>query len=249
VRLYPAIDLKDGQVVRLAQGKMETATVYAADPAAVAREFAAAGAEFLQVVDLDGAFAGQPVNDAALRAVVAAAPLKVQTGGGVRTLARAAELLALGVERVVFGTAAARDPELVWEAVRRFGPEHIVAGIDAQGGRVRAQGWGAEEGVAAAELGRIMRACGVVTAVYTDIARDGMLTGPNIEASARLAAETGLRVIVSGGVSALEDLRRVRAAAADGAGLDGVIVGRALYGGAFTLPEALSLWREGERAC
>ncbi|MDR0433793.1 MAG: 1-(5-phosphoribosyl)-5-[(5-phosphoribosylamino)methylideneamino]imidazole-4-carboxamide isomerase [Gracilibacteraceae bacterium] len=249
MRLYPAIDLKEGRVVRLAQGKMEAATVYAADPALVAREFAAAGAEYLHVVDLDGAFTGRPVNDAALRAVVAAAGLKVQTGGGVRTLARVEELLALGVERVALGTAAARDPELVRTAARRFGPEHIVVSLDALNGRVRVEGWAAAGNIAATELGRAMRALGVETVVYTDIDRDGMLTGPNIEASVRLAAETGLRVIVSGGVSSLADLRRARAAAAGGAALAGVIMGRALYSGAFTLAEALALWREGEPAC
>ncbi|MDR1604215.1 MAG: 1-(5-phosphoribosyl)-5-[(5-phosphoribosylamino)methylideneamino]imidazole-4-carboxamide isomerase [Gracilibacteraceae bacterium] len=249
MRLYPAVDLKEGRVVRLARGEMASAVVYASDPAAVAREFAAAGAEFLHVVDLDGAFAGRPVNDAALRAVVAAADLRVQAGGGIRTPERVAELLALGVERVVLGTAAARDQALVREALRRFGPERIVVGIDARAGRVCLEGWAEETDMTATELGRAMRALGVTTVVYTDIARDGMLAGPNIAATVRLTEETGLRAVVSGGVASLADLGRVFAAAAGGAAIDGVITGRALYDGAFTLAEALALGREGAAVC
>jgi phosphoribosylformimino-5-aminoimidazole carboxamide ribotide isomerase len=249
VRLYPAVDLKEGRVVRLARGKMDTATVYSSDPAQVAREFAAAGAEFLHVVDLDGAFAGQPVNDAAIRAIIAAAALRVQIGGGIRAPERVEELLALGAERVVLGTAAARDPKLVRGAVGRFGPERVLVGIDAREGRVCVQGWAEETDITASALGRAMRAVGVETMIYTDINRDGMLAGPNIEAAARLAEETGLRAVVSGGVASLADLRRVFAAAAGGAAIDGVIMGRALYSGAFTLAEALDLCREGATAC
>jgi phosphoribosylformimino-5-aminoimidazole carboxamide ribotide isomerase len=249
LRLYPAIDLKEGQVVRLAQGKMEEATVYSGDPARVACDFAAAGAVFLHVVDLNGAFAGRPVNDESIRSIVTAAALRVQAGGGIRTLARVEELLMLGVERVVLGTAAVRDPDLVRAAVREFGPERVVAGIDAKGGRVCVRGWSEEADMTAAELGRAMREAGVETVVYTDIDRDGMMSGPNIEATARLTEETGLRAVVSGGIACLEDLRRVFAAAAGGAALDGVITGRALYSGAFTLAAALDAQREGAEAC
>jgi len=238
--IFPAIDLHQGKVVRLLQGRLEDATVYAEDPAEVARDFAAQGAEYLHVVDLDGAFAGEPVNDSAIRRIVEAVNLKVQVGGGIRTQKRVEQLLNLGVYRVILGTIAVRQPELVAAATAQFG-EKIVVGIDAKDGMVAVQGWAETTEVAAVELGRKMREYGVQRVVFTDISRDGMLQGPNIESTVRFAAATGLTVIASGGISSLEDLRNLKAEAQRGAGIEGAIVGKALYSCAFTLREALAV--------
>ncbi len=242
--IYPAIDLKDGKVVRLLQGRMEDATVYADDPAAMAAEFKAKGSDYLHVVDLNGAFAGQPVNDAAIKSIVQEVALQVQVGGGIRTLARIEELLAIGVARVILGTAAVRDPGLVKEAVKRYG-EQIIVGIDATQGLVAVQGWAEKTDIRAEELGRAMKEAGVARIIFTDIARDGMLGGPNIAGTVRMAQETGLRVIASGGISALQDLLKLKAEAAGGITIEGAIVGKALYSGAFTLQEALQAMNEG----
>jgi len=237
--LIPAIDLLGGRCVRLAQGEYDAATVYGDDPAAVAARFAAAGIRRLHVVDLDGAKAGRPVNGAAVRGILAAVkPVPVQLGGGLRTLASVEECLALGLERVILGTIALRDPALVRESARRF-PGRVAVGIDARDGRVAVEGWTETSELAAEDLARRFEDAGVAAIVYTDIARDGMLTGPNLEATAALAAHVRIPVIASGGVGSLDDVRR--AAALASRGVAGVIVGRALYTGAVDLAAALEI--------
>ena len=232
--LIPAIDLLGGRCVRLAQGRYDDATVYGDDPAAMAQRFCAHPLRRLHVVDLDGAKAGRPVNRDAVAAIVGAAKgVPVQLGGGLRTAASVEEALALGVGRVVLGTAALRDPALVRECARRF-PGRVAVGIDARDGRVAAEGWTEASDVDATELALRFADAGVAAIVHTDIARDGMLQGPNLEASARLAKDVPIPVIVSGGVSSLDDVRRAAAACVAGA-----IVGRALYTGALDLAAAL----------
>jgi phosphoribosylformimino-5-aminoimidazole carboxamide ribotide isomerase len=237
--LIPAIDLLGGRCVRLAQGRYEEATVYGDDPAAVAARFAAYPLRRLHVVDLDGARAGAPANAGALRAVLAAAKdVPVQVGGGMRSLEHLEERLALGADRVVLGTAALREPALVREAARRH-PGRIAVGIDARDGRVAVQGWLERSDVAAVDLARRFEDAGVAAIVYTDIARDGMGTGPNLEQTAALAAAVGVPVIASGGVGSEDDVRR-SCALAD-RGVAGLIVGRALYTGAVDLGRALEI--------
>jgi phosphoribosylformimino-5-aminoimidazole carboxamide ribotide isomerase len=252
--VFPAIDLRRGRCVRLRQGRPEEETVYGDDPAAVARDWAAQGAAWLHVVNLDGALgdalAGtQPVNLRRLAEIRAAVgKLPIQFGGGLRSLADVKAALALGATRVVLGTAAVQAPELVAEALRRFGPERIVAGIDARDGQVATHGWQQVSDTTAVALGRAMRALGVIRAVYTDISRDGMLAGANVEATAGLARATGLRFIASGGVASLADVARLRARAGDG--IEGVIVGQALYTGALSLAEAIrAAWGETGAGC
>lgn len=237
--IFPAVDLKEGKAVRLLQGRMEAATVYADDPVAVAQDFARQGAEYLHVVDLNGAFAGEPVNDEVIKKIVSSVSLKVQVGGGIRTLERVVELLKLGVERVILGTVAVRDPDLVEEAVQRYG-ERIVVGIDAKDGRVAVQGWAETTDLGVMELALAMKKVGVKRVIFTDIARDGMLQGVNVDSTARLAQATGLAVIASGGIAGLEDLTKLRAQADQGVLIEGAIVGKALYAGAFTLEEAFA---------
>lgn len=242
MKLYPAIDLKDGKVVRLLQGRMEDATVYSEDPAAVAADFMAKGTRYLHLVDLNGAFAGEPVNDGAIKTIVQNAPLQIQVGGGIRSLDRIEELLELGVARVILGTAAVREPELVREAVRKYG-EKIIVGIDARRGMVAVQGWAEGTDLQAEELGLAMKEAGVSRIIFTDISRDGMLSGPNIASTVKLAEMTGLKIIASGGISALQDLVNLKAEADRGIPIEGAIVGKALYSGAFTLAEALEALR------
>jgi phosphoribosylformimino-5-aminoimidazole carboxamide ribotide isomerase len=236
--VIPAIDLLAGQAVRLTQGRYEEATVYDANPAEVAARFASHGIARLHVVDLDGAKAGHPVNGEAIAAIVeAAGEVPVQLGGGIRTLAAVDEVLAAGVQRVILGTIALREPELVREAARR-NPGRVVVGIDAKDGRVAVEGWLEASDVAAPELAREFEDAGVAAIVYTDIARDGMLSGPNIAATVALAEAVSIPVIVSGGVAKVEDL--LDAAACAGDGIAGAIVGRALYTGAVDLAQALA---------
>jgi len=235
--VIPAIDLLDGRCVRLSQGRYEEATVYDEDPAAVAAAFVRHAIPRLHVIDLDGAKAGRPRNGAALRRIVErAGSVPVQLGGGLRTLAAVEEVLALGVSRAILGTVALRDPELVREAARRF-PGRIAVGIDARDGRVAVEGWLETSETRAVELAPRFEQAGVSAIVYTDISRDGMLRGPNLEASAELADCVSLPVIVSGGIASEEDL--VRAAALAPRGITGAIVGRALYTGAVDLASAL----------
>ena len=245
--VIPAIDLLGGRAVRLAQGRYEDATVYDARPERSARRFAAAGARRLHVVDLDGAKAGAPVNLAAVEAIVAASPgVAVQLGGGLRTLEAVERVLALGVARAILGTVALREPALVREAAARC-PGRIVVGIDARDGRVAVEGWLEASEVAVSELARAFEDAGVAAVVHTDIARDGMLSGPNLDASVALAREVSIPVIVSGGVSGVDDIVRAAGHASDG--ISGVIVGRALYTGDVDLEAALTRAASGRAAC
>jgi phosphoribosylformimino-5-aminoimidazole carboxamide ribotide isomerase len=232
--ILPAIDLLGGKVVRLVEGKRERATVYSSRPVEVAERFLAAGATLLHVVDLDGAFSGQRENRAAVEAIVAAGA-RVQLGGGVRDLDTVAALVALGVERVVLGTAAVRDPALVEAAAARF-PGRIVVSVDARDGQVLVAGWEEATGQDAVEVARASVARGAAAILYTDVARDGTGVGPNVAATARLWRELEpVPVIASGGIGALDDLRALQEA-----GIPEAIVGRALYEGHFTVEAALA---------
>jgi phosphoribosylformimino-5-aminoimidazole carboxamide ribotide isomerase len=232
--LYPAIDLKDGACVRLLRGDMAQATVFATDPGAQAAAFAAAGATWLHLVDLNGAFAGRPVNAAAVEAILAAVRLPCQLGGGIRDMATVEAWLARGVARVILGTAAVEDPALVAEAARAF-PGRVAVGIDAKAGRVATRGWAEVTAVEAADLARRFEDAGVAALVYTDIDRDGAMAGPNIPATAALARAVAIPVIASGGVSRLADLIALR----DTGVIAGAIAGRALYAGAIDLRAAI----------
>lgn len=233
MKLYPAIDMKNGQCVRLRQGRFDEVKVYGEDPAQVALWLKEQGARYIHTVDLDGALAGQGVNREALRRIVDAVGIPVQNGGGIRNMDQIRERLDLGVSRVIIGTAAVKDPAFLEEALSAFGPDRIVVGIDASKGMVALEGWVEVSHVSAVDLGRRMRKMGLKTCVYTDISRDGMLTGPNIEETVRMQEETGLSVIASGGVSSMEDLVRL-----DAAGLSGVIIGKAIYEGRIDFQKA-----------
>jgi phosphoribosylformimino-5-aminoimidazole carboxamide ribotide isomerase len=252
VILYPAIDLKGGACVRLLRGEMSAATVFNESPADQARRFAEAGFEWLHVVDLDGAFAGKPVNAAAVAAIIAATALPVQLGGGIRDEAGIAAWLERGVRRVILGTVALRDPDLVRRACRAH-PGRIVVGIDARRGKVAVEGWAETSTVAARDLALRFEDAGVAAIVYTDIERDGALGGVNAEATAELAAALTTPVIASGGVASLDDLRRLKALAApvgSRGGIEGVICGRALYDGRIAPRAALAVLRgEAVAAC
>jgi len=235
--LIPAIDLLGGEAVRLAQGDYDRATVYDADPANVARRFCKAGIKRLHVVDLEGAKAGRPVaGDAIKRILAAVGEVPVQLGGGLRTLEGIEETLSWGLDRVILGTIALRDPALVKEAAAKF-PGRIVVGIDARDGQVAVEGWLEGSETTAVELGKKFEDAGVAAIVYTDIARDGMLTGPNIPQTAALAESVGIPVIVSGGVATTQDI--LDSAAERANGICGVIVGRAIYTGGVDLDDAL----------
>lgn len=233
--LYPAIDLKGGRCVRLLHGDMAQATAYNDDPAAQARQFAQAGFEWLHIVDLDGAFAGESANVAAIAAILKATRAQTQLGGGIRSLAAIEAWLDRGVTRVILGTAAVKTPDLVREACARF-PGRIVIGVDARDGRVKTDGWGGDSDYSAIEIVRRFEGYGAAAAIYTDIGRDGTLSGVNIEATAALAEAVGLPVIASGGVASLDDISRLRGA---GAPIAGVVIGKALYDGRFSAAAAL----------
>lgn len=237
--LYPAIDLKDGQCVRLRRGEMTQATVYATDPAAQARAWQDAGFSWLHVVDLNGAFAGRPVNGAAVSAILAAVTIPVQLGGGIRDMAGIEAWLAAGIRRVILGSVAVKNPALVREACRAF-PGRIVVGIDARGGKVATEGWAETSAVSARELAVSFEDAGVTAIVYTDIGRDGMLSGLNLAQTVALAEALATPVIASGGVGVPQDLVELRRAAA-GTRIEGVIVGRALYDGRIDPAEARAL--------
>lgn len=233
--VYPAIDLKGGQVVRLAEGDMARATVYGDNPAAQAAAFAEMGARWLHVVDLDGAFAGESRNGAAVEAILSATPAQVQVGGGIRTLADVERWLALGVARVVIGTAAIDNPQLV-EAACRAHPGRIVVAVDAIGGKVATRGWANVSELTAAEVGRRFEGLGVAALLFTDVARDGMLKGVNVEATAALAEQVAIPVIASGGLAGMIDIHALLGRA----NIEGVITGRAIYDGRLDLREALA---------
>ncbi len=239
--LFPAIDLKDGACVRLVRGDMASATIFNRDPAAQARHFADAGFTWLHVVDLDGAVAGRSRNGAAVAAIRDAVDLPIQLGGGIRDRTAIERWLALGIDRVVLGTAALRDPELVRDAAAAH-PGRIVVGIDARNGQVAVEGWVETTEVGVVEIGRRYADCGVAAIVYTDIARDGVLCGIDAKAVAGVARQVQLPVIASGGVASLDDIAALKACEADG--IAGVICGRALYDGRIDPAAALRLLAE-----
>ena len=232
--LYPAIDLKDGQCVRLLRGEMAAATVFGDDPAAQAAKFEAAGCTWLHLVDLNGAFAGQPVNAAAVQAILARVTVPCQLGGGIRDMATIAAWLDKGLARVILGTVAVENPSLVREAAKAF-PGRVAVGIDARKGRVATKGWAVETEVMATDLARSFEDAGVAAIIYTDIDRDGAMQGPNIAATERLARAVTIPVIASGGVASMQDLFSLR----DTGVIAGAISGRALYDGAIDLAAAL----------
>ncbi|KAA0224147.1 1-(5-phosphoribosyl)-5-[(5-phosphoribosylamino)methylideneamino]imidazole-4-carboxamide isomerase [candidate division KSB1 bacterium] len=235
--IFPAIDLKGGRCVRLLRGEAASEKIYSDDPVAIAQAFAAAGAPWLHVVDLDAAFSGSGGNRRMIRKIIAAVDIPVQTGGGMRSLQDIAVMLDSGARRVVIGTAALNTPGLIEQALARFGAEAIAAGIDTRDGRVAIKGWTDTSEIEGIPFAQRMHGLGVRWTVYTDIARDGALLGPNLTATAELARRSKLNVIASGGVATIEDLRALRDL--ENEGVAGVIVGKALYEGKFTLAEAL----------
>ncbi|MBF0356746.1 MAG: 1-(5-phosphoribosyl)-5-[(5-phosphoribosylamino)methylideneamino]imidazole-4-carboxamide isomerase [Alphaproteobacteria bacterium] len=239
--LFPAIDLKDGRCVRLRLGDMDQATVFNDDPADQAAQFQAAGCQWIHVVDLNGAFAGKPVNGGAVDAILKAVTVPIQLGGGIRDLATIEMWLDKGVARVILGTVALKNPELVRDACQLF-PGRIAVGIDAKGGKVAVEGWAETSELSAPELALKFEGAGVSAIIYTDIDRDGVLSGPNVEATAALARAISTPVIASGGVSSLEDLKALIAVGEPG--ILGVISGRAIYDGRLDLTEALKVLEE-----
>ena len=239
--IYPAIDIRGGRCVRLTEGRFDAETVFADDPAEMALKWAGLGAEFLHLVDLDGALAGEGKNVPVIERILQSVNIPVQLGGGIRNLETIEKLLSLGVNRLILGSAAVKNPQLVEEACKKY-PGHIAVGIDAKNGDVAIEGWGKGSGVAATELAKKMAAYGVETIIYTDISRDGMLSGVNVEATAALARACGVPIIASGGVASIEDIRRVKAVESDG--VQGCIIGKAIYTGAVDLKAALALAKE-----
>jgi len=236
--LFPAIDLKNGQCVRLKLGEMASATVYNEDPAAQARAFEAQGFEWLHVVDLDGAFAGESRNGEAVEAILTATKNPVQLGGGIRTMAHIEAWLAKGLARVLLGTVAVREPELVRQACKAF-PGRIAVGIDARGGKVAVEGWAEASSLGAIELAKKFEGAGVAAIIYTDIDRDGVLAGINWDGTIALADAVSIPVIASGGLASLDDIRRMTRP--DARKLEGAISGRALYDGRIDPAEALAI--------
>jgi len=259
--VFPAIDLRQGKCVRLRQGRPEAETIFSDDPVAMAKHWASQGAEWFHVVNLDGAlgqasspplgppqlWGGSSKNLRVVEEIISSnfqhptSNIQIQFGGGLRTMADIEEALELGLARVILGTVAMEEPSLVAEAVQRFGAESIVVGIDARKGKAATHGWQEVSSMTATELAFRVRELGVERVVYTDIARDGMLSGVNVEATGELAQRTGLKVIASGGVSSLDDLRRLKEVEASG--VEGVIIGQALYSGALELQEAIEIAR------
>mgnify|MGYP001041148827 CR=1 FL=1 len=235
--LYPAIDLKDGQCVRLVRGEMDQATVFSDSPATQARAFQDAGCDWIHLVDLNGAFAGEPVNGAAVESILNEITVPAQLGGGIRDMATIAGWIEKGLSRVILGTVAVENPDLVRQAAREF-PGKVAVGIDARNGRVATKGWAEETDVMVTDLAKSFEDAGVCAIIYTDIMRDGAMQGPNVEATADLARAVSIPVIASGGVSSLADLTALKNC---GANLNGAISGRALYDGAIDLAEALAL--------
>ena len=240
LQFLPAVDLMDGCAVRLVQGRKDQKTVYSEEPWEIARTWAMGGADRIHLVDLDAAFEGVSRNGDAVRKMVQVAKCPTELGGGIRTVDDAARALEeWGVGRVIVGTVAARDPNVVESMLDRFGPERVIVGIDARDGIAKVSGWVEGEGLRADDLGAAMRALGVLTCVFTDISKDGMLEGPNLPATAAFAEATDLATIVSGGISSLEDLRAIAKLAHPG--IEGVIVGKALFDGRFKAREAAAI--------
>ena len=239
--IFPAIDLRGGKCVRLFKGDFDQETIFSDQPAEVAQRWQAQGAQFLHLVDLDGARAGHSENLATVREILAAVTIPVELGGGIRTLKNIDEVLALGVRRVILGSVAVRDPELVAAACAKYG-DRIVVGIDAKDGIVAVDGWGVSGDVDVITLAKRMKQAGVRTIIYTDISRDGTLAGVNVEATAKLARESGVHVVASGGVRDVRDIEALKPYEKDG--IEGVIVGKSIYTGSLSLPEALAIAAE-----
>jgi phosphoribosylformimino-5-aminoimidazole carboxamide ribotide isomerase len=236
--IFPAIDIRGGKCVRLLKGDFAQETVFSDDPAAMARKWQQQGAQFLHLVDLDGALAGKSQNLATVKAILAAVTIPVELGGGIRTMENVDEVLTLGVRRVILGSVAVRNPDLVKAACAKYG-DRVVVGIDAKDGIVAVDGWGVSGNVQVGDLAREMGKAGVRTIIYTDIARDGTLEGVNVEATARLARESGIQIVASGGVKSVEDIRALKPYEKDG--IEGVIVGKSIYMGTLDLQEAIEI--------
>lgn len=236
--LFPAIDIRGGKCVRLTEGRFDQETIFADNPVDMALRWVGEGAEFLHLVDLDGALTGEPVNLEVIRRIVDAVAIPVQLGGGIRTLKTIDHLLNLGVQRVILGSIAVKSPELVKEACKEY-TDRIVVGIDARDGQVAVEGWGISGGVQAEALAVKMAEAGVNRIIYTDISRDGTLSGVNVSATAALSQAAGIPVIASGGVKDIEDIKAVKAG--ETSGVEGVIIGKALYTGSLALKDALSI--------
>ncbi len=234
MRLYPAIDIKDGQCVRLKKGLFNEVTVYSNEPYKIAESFEADNAKFIHTVDLDGALKGRSVNAETIKKIVNSVSIPVQLGGGIRTLDNIKEVLDLGVYRAIIGTKAVENPEFIKQAIDKFGAEHIVVGIDAKDGLVAVEGWEKLSDKTALSMALAMKAMGVQTIVYTDISKDGMLAGPNIEQTRLLSDKTGIDIIASGGVSCMQDLENI-----NNAGIHGAIIGKALYENRVVLKDAV----------
>ncbi|HBE86509.1 MAG TPA: 1-(5-phosphoribosyl)-5-((5-phosphoribosylamino)methylideneamino)imidazole-4-carboxamide isomerase [Lachnoclostridium sp.] len=239
MQLYPAIDLKDGQCVRLKQGEFKEITVYSQKPEEVAALWQSQGATFLHLVDLDGALAGRSINEKVIKKIADTVSIPIEIGGGIRSEEAVGSMLSLGVARVIIGTKAVENPEFIRDMVKKFGQDRIVAGVDAKDGMVAVEGWEKISGITASELCSRMKEYGVRHIVYTDISRDGMLTGPNVEYTKRLTEETGMDIIASGGMSSMEDLRQLYHA-----GVRGAIIGKALYENRIDLKEAIEAFEK-----
>ncbi len=244
--IIPAIDLKEGKCVRLEQGLMDRATVYSDDPATTARHWESQGAELLHVVDLDGAFAGTPKNLDAIKAIRTAIKMPIEVGGGLRDLATIEALVSIGINRIILGTAAIENPSFVQETCTKF-PGRIIVGIDAKEGLVAIKGWAEVTKVKAVDLAMQMQEHGVIAIIYTDIKRDGMLSGPNIEATQALARELHIPVIASGGVHTMKDIENLLAIRHSG--VSGVITGKAIYSGSLNLKEAITYVKLNDNRC
>lgn len=242
--VIPAIDLRNGKCVRLVEGKIENETVYSDEPAEMAKKWEGLGAQFLHLVDLDGAFAGEPRNSEAVKSILREISIPAELGGGIRDMATISFYLEMGLNRVILGTAAIANPGLIAEACREFGGERIVLGVDAKDGMVAIHGWDATVTKTAVELALEMKQLGIRRIICTDIKRDGTLKGPNLESTREMAVETGLKVIASGGIAGLDDIRAVKEL--EPFGVDSVITGKALYDGRLNLADALLVCKEQE---
>ena len=234
MQLYPAIDLKDGKSVRLKQGEFKDITVYCDEPYKVARYFEENGASFIHLVDLDGALEGHSVNEETIKKIVASVNIPCELGGGIRTMEDIERVLSYGINRVIIGTKAVKDPSFVEEAVKRFGADRIVVGVDAKNGMVAIEGWEKVSDKSALSMCLSMKEMGVKNIVYTDISKDCMLMGPNVAMTQELTEKTGMNIIASGGVSSMEDLRNL-----NNAGIKGAIIGKAIYENRVTVKEAV----------
>jgi phosphoribosylformimino-5-aminoimidazole carboxamide ribotide isomerase len=241
MQLYPAIDIRNGKCVRLLQGDKDRETIYSADPVSIAKRWQSQGATFLHIVDLDGAFTGHSLNEASITGILQNIHIPVQLGGGIRTIGDINRWLSLGVARVIIGTAAVQNPDMVHQAINRWDSDHIMVGIDARDGEVVVKGWETGSACTVDEVALSMKDAGVTRIVFTDIARDGMMTGPNIASTSALARSSGLQIIASGGVSSMNDLTSIEAISSEG--IDGAIIGKALYEGVIDLSEAVTIFQ------